>query len=68
MILNGPRDCMVTLGSGLQLSIVKKDGQDLLVIETIAVGGESLILGSATWRTVDGIKMCLDSIRPVCNP
>jgi hypothetical protein len=59
---------MVTLGSGLQLAIVQKDGQKLLVVETIAKGGQSLILGSATWKNVDGLKQCFDAIRPMCNP
>jgi hypothetical protein len=68
MILNGPRAIMISLGSGLQLSIVNMDGKDMLVVETIAVGGQSLILGSATKKTLDGIRFCLDAIQPVCNP
>jgi hypothetical protein len=68
MILNGPRAIMISLGSGLQLSIVNVDGKDMLVVETIAVGGQSLILGSATKKTLDGIRFCLDAIQPVCNP
>lgn len=60
---------MVSLGSGLQLSIVNQGGHTAaLVIEEVRPGGDFICLGSATKQTIEGLRFCLKQIEGMCNP